>query len=287
MKCFKKLLSITTAAAIMLGGLLGSVAIPVNAATPTTFYLRYDIDDHEWRVHVGELLEGDNGKELYYLNNGSEKVNDGDIVVVVTDSENTEKSIGHSDIHIDAHLSNLTINRAGVVLSTGGVDNCYVLGESYAAITGNVTNAYVYDDAKCTFHSNVTNLNLISSQANDVDVDVSVKGTVSYVSVSNPGGLVHEYFNFVADSFYYDHASGLMTDDDKYSKTGSAPAAAATASATTGTASQSNTSSSSSSGEYDDVPKTGEGNLALWLLALSLISFAGCIAFRRSAAKEA
>jgi len=98
---------------------------------------------------------------------------------------------------------------------------------------------------------------------------------------------VHEYFYFVPDSVYYDHASGLMTDDDKYSKTGSAPAAAATASATTGTASQSNTSSSSSSGEYDDVPKTGEGNLALWLLALSLISFAGCIAFRRSAAKEA
>ena len=46
-------------------------------------------------------------------------------------------------------------------------------------------------------------------------------------------------------------------------------------------------SASSASGEYDDVPKTGEGNMALWLLALSLISFAGCIAFRRSAAKEA
>ena len=286
MKCFKKLLSITTAAAIMLGGLFVFAAVPAKAATPTTFYLRYDIDKGDWRMQVGQWLEDYEGKELYYLNNGSEKVNDGDIVVVLTDSENTEKSVGYSDIHIDAHLSNLTVNRAAVVLSAGGIDNCYVLGGSYAAITGAVSNAYVYDDAKCTFHSNVTNLNLISSEKNDVDVDVSVKGTVSYVSISNPAGLVKEYFNFVADSFYYDHASGLMVDDDKYSKTGDAPAAAATAVATTDTTSQSN-ASASSSGEYDDVPKTGEGNLALWLLALSVISLAGCIAFRRSAAKEA
>ena len=286
MKCFKsfkKLLSLVAAAAML-------VTVPVlpslkaDAEEPMTFYLKYDIDKHQWRMQENEWLEDYEGRELYYLN----QAKDGDIVVVLS---NEEQSIGNSDISINARLSNLTVNRASVVIKANAIDNCYVLGESYAAITGPVTNAYVYDDAKCTFHSNVTNLHLVSSEKNDVDVDVSVVGTVAYTSVENPGGIVHEYYNFVANTFYYDHASGLMTEEANYSKSGSAPAAAATTvtapaaevsqpASNTAAATANNTSNSN---DYDNVPKTGESNLVVWLLGLSVLNFIGCLMFLRKA----
>lgn len=280
MKNFKKMLSLLMAAALI-ALLPGANTLKAAAATPTTYYVRYDTDQNDWRMQIGEWLEDYEGRETYYLNNGDEAVKDGDILVIL-DNGTTEAG---SELTVNAHLSNLTVNRAHAVISTGGVDECYVLGSSYAAITGSITNAYVYDDAVCTFNSNVTNLKLISSQENDVNTDISVGGTVAYASVSNPGGVLKEYYNFTANSFYYDHASGLMTDPSRYSTTGSAPAPApaqgTTAQNTTAsqTATQPQSGSGTSSGEYDDVPKTGENNLLfVSLLALSAASFAGCMA---------
>lgn len=284
MKCFKKVLSLVAAAAITVTG-LGFNSLSADAANPTTYYLKYDLDKGQWRMQVNEWLDDYEGRELYYLNEGSDKVKDGDVVVVL---ENEEQASGSTNIAINARLSNLTINRSTAMITvSGGIDNCYVLGESYTAITGNVANAYVYDDAKCTFHSNVTNLSLIASQANDVDVDVSVKGTVAYASVSNAAGIIRQYYNFAANTFYYDHSSGLMTDPSNYSTTGSAPAASAAAETTAPAASTASgtTASASSSGAYDDVPKTGESNLVIWLFALSAASLAGCLALRKNIAK--
>ena len=121
-------------------------------------------------------------------------------------------------------------------------------------------------------------------------------------SMENPGGIVHEYYNFVANTFYYDYASGLMTDEANYSKSGSAPAAAATTPAattpavtetpapTTATATTANNNTSNAnvnSNDYDNVPKTGESNLVVWLLGLSALSFVGCLAFlRREAVRK-
>lgn len=271
MKKFKKFVSLLAAAALI-ALLPGANALQASAATPTTYYVKYDIDKNEWRMQIGEWNNEYEGMEIYYLNNESEAMKDGDILVVLS---NEESAAGSTGLTVNAHLSNLTVNRASVVISTGGVDECYVFGESYAAVTGNITNAYVYDDAKCTFHSNVTNLRMIASQANDVDTDVSVGGTVGYASVSNSGGVIREYWNFVAGSFYYDNASGLMTDPSQYSTSGSAPAAAAAQ--TTASAAQTQSDKTSNSNEYDDVPKTGENHLLLVLLfAVSALSFAGC-----------
>ena len=206
MKCFKKLVSLVAAAAL-LTVLPGANALQAEAAEPTTYYIKYDLDQGQWRMQIGEWLNDYEGRELYYLNEGSEKVKDGDTVVILA---NEEKAAG-PDISINARLGNLTVNRTSVVIKANGMDNWYVLGESDAAISGNVTNGYVYDDAKCTFNNDVTSLRMIASVANDVDVDVSVKGTVGYAAVENGGGVLREYFNFVAGKFYYDHASGLMT----------------------------------------------------------------------------
>lgn len=283
MKMLKKFVSLLTAAALI--ALLPNANALQASAAGKTIYIRYDTDLHEWRMQIGEWEDGDAGMELYYLNNGSEreKALDGDTLVVLPNAsteesdsdENSGQQTGNVNVQVNARLSNLTVNRTDVVISATSIDECYVFGDSYAAINGDVTNAYVYDNAKCTFNNNVTNLRLIASQANDVDTDVSVGGTVGYASVSNSGGVIREYWNFVAGSFYYDNASGVMTDPSQYSTSGSAPAAAAAQ--TTASAPQTQNNKTSNSNEYDDVPKTGENNLLfLLLLAVSALSFAGC-----------
>lgn len=273
MKRCKKIISLLAAAAMVLA-IPGATSLKASAATPTTYYLKYDTDQNQWRMQVGEWIDEYEGRETYYLNEGSEKAKDGDIVVILA---NEEQEAGSGSISVNAHLSNLTVNRSSVVISTGGVDSCYVFGDSYAAITGDVSNAYVYDNAKCTFNSNVTNLRLVASQANDVETDVSVAGTVAYASVSNPGGVIREFYNFAKGTFYYDFASGLMTDPSNYSKTGTAPAGTTT---TQPAAAAATTTPAASSGEYDDVPKTGENDLSFWLLGAAGLLLAGCIGLR-------
>lgn len=270
MKGFQKIASLLMVAA--LAALLpGANALKVSAATPTTYYIKYNTDKHDWRVQVGAWSDEAEGKETYYLNNGDDAVKDGDVVVIL---DNKEHATGNIELKINAHLSNLTINRAHAVVFTGGVDECYVLGDSYTGINGDITNAYVYDGASCTFNNNVTNLYLRADKINEVRMNVTVGGTVAYASTANKGGIIREYYNFTAGSFVYDDTSGLKTDSSKYSTTGVAPAAAP-AEAETATQPQTATASD----EYDDVPKTGESNLLfIILLAISAVSFAGCMA---------
>ncbi len=279
MKRFKKLVSLMAAAAIM--ALLPNVnALQVSAAEPTVFYVKYDSDLGEWRMQIGGWVDEDPGKETYYLNEGSEKVKDGDTLIVLASDEQAN---GGEDITVNARLGNLTVNRAGVVINAaGGVDECHVLGDSYAAITGNVTNAYVYDNGTCTFHSNVTNMRLVAVVENDVQTTVTVGGTVNYASVSNAGGILREYYNFKAGTFDFDGVTGLMTDPGNYSTSGSGPAAGAPAAGQTQAQAQPQASAPSSSGEYDDVPKTGEDNLIVWLFAISAACLAGSLALRKA-----
>lgn len=273
MKRCKKIISLLAAAALMVL-LPGANTLQVSAA-PTTYYVKYDIDQEGWRMQVHVWNNELEGREAYYLNSGSDAMKDGDVLVVL---ENSEHEGPTPDLPVNAHLSNLTVNRANVVISTGGVDECHILGGSYAAVSGNITNAYVYDDGVCTFNNDVTNLRLIATVENTVETSVSVKGTVAYASESNGGGILKEYYNFVKGTFYFDSVAGLMTDPSLYSTTGSAPAAAA-ANETTTAAQQPQSAASANSGEYDDVPKTGENNmLFMILLAVSAVSFAGCMA---------
>lgn len=278
MKKFKKIVSVLAAAAV-LAIAPGTNALKAEAATPTTFYLKFDTDQNDWRMQVNEWQDEYEGRELYYLNEGSEKAKDGDIVIILPNETNETNG---KEIKINVHLSNLTVNRAhAVVAANGGVDECYVLGDSYAAVTGAITNAYVYDNATCTFNSNVTNLNLIATQSNETESNVSVGGTVSYVSLADSSGVYEEFYNFPANSFYHDETNGIMTDPAKYSTSGNGPATSAPAASAA--PSQSNTSqgSTSSSNEYDDVPKTGENNMAIWLLAISVACFTSCVMMSR------
>ena len=278
MKRFNKFVALAAAASLM-SLLPGVGAMRVSAATPTTHYLQFDTDQHEWRLQTGSFVKESGGKDLYYLNEGDERVRDGDILVVM---DNDESADGNQSIQVNAHLSNLTINSANVVISVGGADECHVNINSYAAITGDITNAYVYDNATCTFHSNVTNLRMIATIENTVDTTVTVGGTVGYACTANAGGVLNEYYNFKAGTFHFAKAGGLMTDLGNYSTSGNGPAASAPA-ANTAPAAQPQSKPAASSGEYDAVPKTGEGNLSSWLLVASALCFGGCLVLRKKA----
>lgn len=295
MKKFRKCISLIAAAAL-LALLPNANAMQASAAPAKTIYIRFDTDLHEWRMQVGSWNDGDAGLELYYLNNGSDsqKALDGDTLVVLPNTPDAERDedgkmpkqqTGNVNLTVNARLGNLTVNRTNVVISATSIDECHVHGDSAAAISGNVTNAYVYDNAACTFNNNVTNLRLIATVENTVDTNVSVGGTVAYASTANGGGILNEYYNFAAGSFYFDTYSGLMTDPSQYSTTGNGPAAAPQT-AQTAAPSQGQATSSSSSGEYDDVPKTGESNLLIWLFAgmtiLSAMCAGGCLVVRKS-----
>lgn len=285
MKRFKKLISLAAAAAALCTALPLLPSLKADAEESSTFYVKYDTDMQEWRVQSGgdKWNDEDAGRELYYLNNGDNPVKDGGVVVILP---NSEDATGGKEITINAHLSNLTINRADAAVRTGGVDNCYVFGDSYAAVNGDVSNAYVYDNAICTFNNNVTNLNLLSSSSNTIDSSVSVGGTVAYALLKNPGDVIAEYYNFAANSFYYNAENGLLTDDSLYSKTGSGAVATPAVTAASAAAPAANTTTAAGNSGYDDVPKTGESNPAAWLLTLSALSLAGCLITRKRSVTE-
>lgn len=264
---------------------------------------------YQWRRQIGAWNDNVEGREVYYLNEGDDiTVKDGDIVVVLPNlpinegfeeqneegyaAKRVKQATDQTVITINAHLSNLTIDRSSAFLSTGGVDECYVLGDSYAAIGGNVTNAYVYDASDCTFNSNVTNLRLYNSKGRIDDgrsdgsderwlPNVTVGGTVDYASVSDITGVRAEYWKFASGTFSFDEKKGLETYPGNYSTSGSAVSTASKG----GVASQNTTQADG----YDDVPKTGESSLISWLtVSMTLISvlcfilcFMGCLSERR------
>ncbi|MCM1113732.1 MAG: hypothetical protein NC399_10820 [Muribaculum sp.] len=278
---FRRLVSLMAAALLAVSPGFG--ALQVSAAEPTSFYIKFDIDRGDWRMQTGSWDEENEGRELYYLNEGSGKLKDGDILIILPndtdpEAEDQQQQAG-STITINARLSNLTVNRAHVVISTKGVDECHVLGDSYASVGGDIANAYVYDNGICTFNNNVTNLRLISSEKNTVRTEVSVAGTVGYCSVANPGGIYEQYYNFAAGTFFFTAGSGLMTDPANYSKDGTAPAASTPAASSA--PAQNPAPAQASSGEYDDVPKTGESSLVLWLFLFSGVCLAGHLMMRK------
>lgn len=276
-KKFVTKLSTMLAAAAILAVTPGANVMEVEAA-PNTYYLKYDTSKNDWRMQINEWKNDYEGRELYYLNEGDERVKDGDVVVIL---DNEDSDAGSTNIQINARVGNLTVNRAhAIVTVNGGIDECHVLGDSYTAITGNITNGYVYDDATCTFHSNVTNLRLVGTENfNTPETDVTVGGTVAYASTANSGGVLKEYYNFKAGTFHFDGNSGLMTDASNYSTNGSGPAAS-TAPAPSNSGSSSS-GSSSSSGDYDDVPKTGERNMVVWLFAAAAVCAMGSVMLKR------
>ncbi len=233
-----------------------TTALTASAEGPTTYYVKQVANESDWRYQTGSSVWDDNAahRELYYLH---QNIKDGDIVIV----DGAVPSI----LKFSVRLGNLTVQpNSTAVIYANAIDECYVLHDTTAAVNGNITNAYVYDNAVCTFNNNVGTLNIMTDPSKNESLlfgSVTVAGTVDRL-IGNDGKKVHyDLYSFAAGKLVVDKGT-VKTDASQYSTTPSAT-----------NNSQSNTPSSSD--EYDDVPKTGDSNLAFLLLGISAICFAG------------
>lgn len=256
MKKLKKLVSLLTAVAICV--LLPNFsALTAHAEEGVTYYVKYLDSEEAWRFQTGSTWD-DEGyhRELYYMN---QDIKDGDLVIV-------DGIVSDEPLNIPAYLSNLTILHGNTaVVTTKGVDHCFILNDSVAAINGDVKNAYVYDNARCTFNNNVDTL--LISGTDDLHATVTVGGTVNHLTGSDSLKTHYDYYSFPAGKLVINDGS-VKTDETLFSKT--APAAQPEAPAPA-EPSQPQTPS----GEYDDVPKTGESKIIFYLLGISALCLIG------------
>lgn len=243
-------------------------ASTAHADEPVTYSVKYVSDELGWRFlkDSNDFEANGNGRNIYYL---TQEIKDGDLVVVYNEiGTSTPLNLG------DVHLSNLTYvnNAQWSMVYAGSVQDCYVLGGSTGTINCDVKNAYVYDTVVFNFNGNVENLTINSGDK--VLSNVGCQGTVGhlYVYSSTLDRPLFDYYDFVAGALLFDE--GIFKPQNNY-KTPEEHAANLTESTTEST--------NASYDEYDDVPKTGQSNLYLWLLFASVVCFAGSRALKRSA----
>lgn len=266
MKKLKKITALLLAVAICVL-LPGTTALTASAAEPVTYYLKYLSASNEWRFQTGSTWSDSvQHREMYYL---LQDIKDGDLLIV--DGNNSG-----SVLNIPVRLSNLTFyyNASAVVTATA-IDSCYVMSDAVCAVNGDVKNAYVYDHGTCTFNNNVGTLNVLNDPGKNhslLHATVTVGGTVDHLIGHDGSTLHYELYNFAAGKL--DIKDGdVKTDAAYYSTTPSAGNTAPTPNA--------DTQNDTSADEYDDVPKTGDSNLALWLIGISAICLAGGYALRK------
>lgn len=266
MKKFKKLAVIlSTIAAMVL--LPMSSTMTVRAEEPVTYYLKY-VDNEGWRFQVGSAWDSNLGRrEIYYL---QQDIKDGDLLVV-------EGSPTQLDLRLSVKLSNLTLkNAATVVVGATSIQDLYVLEGSVAAVNGDITNAYLYNGSACTINNNVTNLHVIGTYG--LTATVNVVGDVAHVVGRDDYQTFYEYYNVATGKMYVKNGT-VQTEAQYYSTT--APAETPQPTVTPQPPAGQNTQQPSSS-EYDDVPKTGESSIYLWLLSIAGVCLAGSYTLKKS-----
>ena len=279
MKKFKKFASLLAVTALV-AAFPGSKMMTVSAQTPTTFCVAYDSDDNDWYYQRDSSTWNVNieRKEAFQL---KDVIQNGDIVVVEGASSDTGLNLDISNVR----LSNLTFKNAStVIVTTAGVDACYVLNGTVAAINGDVTKAEVYDISSVTFNNNVADLKIIGT--NDIHSYVSAGGTVGHVLAVDENRTYYEYYDVASGKLDIEDG-GFHTDSAYYSET---PSASSGTAQTTQPAAQNPAPAAqpapapaaSSAGEYDHVPKTGEGApVYLWFMGIAAVCFAGKLALKK------
>lgn len=265
----KKLLSIFAVACFALI-LCAQNIVPAAAAEPTTYVVKYDSAKDEWYYQVGSSWDDTvppPRREIYYM---IQDMKDGDYVVVdSTDDRGT--------LVLDFTLGNLTILPHSTALITcKGVQEYYQLHDTAVSLTANVEKAFVYDNAVCNFNKNVNTLELIYAES--PEMAVGVVGSCHELWVHNSSATETKYalWNFTESLVFNEgivkNAFGTYAINPP-----SAPAAPIVSNTPTAAPS----APSSSADEYDDVPKTGESAMFLWLFGLAALCFAGSYSFKK------
>ncbi len=257
MKHFKKILSIFAALVLCLSPLF-SAPMTANAASGTTYYVKYVPSLNEFRYQLGSWQDG---QEHWHLSALTANIKDGDLLVI---EDNANAGI---ILDVNVNLGNLTIVAGkSVVVTAKKITDFYALYDTVSSINGDITNAYIYDNAVANLNNNVTNVIIENTKGDLLDATVAVVGTCDHIVASGKSYKHFEFYNFKANTLYVEKGT-LKTAAGNYSSTPSASAS---------------TPSNTTSSEYDDVPKTSDARFnPLWLALLAALCFAGSFGIKK------
>ena len=282
MKRLKKFVALFTLAAVCLA-VPGFGKLTAKAAEPTTYVLNYSSSNGEWRYkQASSWSEEVQDRELYYL---QQNIKDGDYLVIENDVDPNPLVL-----NLSVRLGNLTFKKTiGVpVVYATGFDSVFALDGTSGAVNGAVSHGYVYGNATVNFNSSVDTLEMIGlddAEQNNLHATINCLGTVNHLIAKDNRDqkVYYEAYNFASGKLAIEDGS-LKTDEQYYSKTATAsePAPAATEQPvqTAAPAAQPAQSTTASS-DYDDVPKTGESSLTMWLLGAAVVCLAGGYTIRK------
>lgn len=189
----RKLVALLAVAAILIG-VPGLCSLEASAEGAVTYSVKYVPANGEWRYQANTSTFDDNAyhRELYYLR---QELKAGDLVVVYNDTP----VVPALDLGT-TRLGNLTVTASSalVIVYSGDIDECYLLGGSSCAVNANVTNAYVYDTVLCNFNKNVKELNVYP--LDQMTATIGAIGTVDhlYAASRTTGTVYHSLYNFQA-----------------------------------------------------------------------------------------
>lgn len=259
--------------------------LTVRAEEPVTYAVQYVGGEiNQWRFLPGstfDLTQAHMGADLLPT-----LLKDGDLVVVYNGEDKPTKTLDLGS----AKLGNLTVYQgATAVVRTGGVKDCYVLAGSYCAVNGDVTNAYLYDNTTCTFNDNVLDMTLyITDQPHS---NITCGGTVGrfYVFSTTADKSTNVFYNIIDGALKMENGTFQIpsekyspTPTDEYTKAmeSASDPAAPTENAPAETPAE-NPPAAAPADEYDQVPKTGDNTLYLWLFCASAVCLAGSLLLRK------
>ena len=238
-------------------------ALTVAAEEPTTYIVKYFVEEDEWYYQEGNKWDKESkGKSLYYLNM---EMKDGDYVVV-------DAPAGNPLLELDFHLGNLTIKANDTcAVDAKSIKDCYVLSGAVVTIDCDVTNAYLYDFSVANFNKKCDNLEVTYTDADTISVNVV--GTCKSFYMHSDTKTKYQCYNFTQPLSL--DSGKLRNADTEYSTTPSA----------TVTPSSPATPSTPAAGgnEYDDVPKTGQSNAYLFAFGLAAVCFLGSYSLKKRA----
>lgn len=284
MKKIKNTITLLTIAA-MLFLLPESSCLKASADEPVTYVVKYLPGENGWRYQDNRSVFDESGSviswELYQLR---EVLKAGDTVVVYNDTENApDLDLGST------RFANLTISsKAFSIIHTGGVQDCFVMNNSFCAVNGDVTNAHVYENSVVNYNGNVQELQIHCGDK--ITSSVGVGGTVGhlYAYSDSQAQTFFDLYNFQAGSLLIDQEGKLTTPDWSYSKAPASqpvqptPQPEVQQQPEAQQPAQQVPASGGNDDEYDAVPKTGESNLIVWLLCIGGLCLCGSIALKRA-----
>ena len=189
----RKLVTLLAVAAILIG-VPGLCSLQASAQGAVTYSVKYVPESGEWRYQSNTSTFDDKAyhRELYYLR---QELKAGDLVVVYNDTA----VVPALDLG-STRLGNLTItgSKALIIVYSGDIDECYLLGGASCAINAAVTNAYVYDTVLCNFNKNVNELNVYPADA--MTATIGTIGTVNHLYAASraTGAVYYNLYNFQA-----------------------------------------------------------------------------------------